>query len=143
MRAIPLFIAMGLLTNAGAQGVSPRANLSDYQAHQSTKGAILAAAIVPTRQIEKMFSAEIARHYIVLEVAAYPQNGQPFDEQHVRDVMLLEVQTRTAVAGYLFGLSAGISESAVWRGFQRLALQATGSRCPWPKRVFPGEIKPL
>jgi hypothetical protein len=79
MRLIPLIFTVSLLLNAGDQGVPPRVRPSDYQAHQSTKDAILAAAIVPSRQIEKMFSADIARQYVVVELAIYPQNGHTFD----------------------------------------------------------------
>jgi hypothetical protein len=79
MRLIPVAITVSLLVMANDKGVSPRASASDYDARQSTTDATLAAAIVPARQIEKLFSAEIARQYIVLEVAVYPQSGQTFD----------------------------------------------------------------
>jgi hypothetical protein len=79
MRLIPVAITVSVLVMASDEGVSPRASASDYDARQSTTDATLAAAIVPARQIEKLFSAEIARQYIVLEVAVYPQSGQTFD----------------------------------------------------------------
>jgi hypothetical protein len=79
VRLIPLILTVSLLARAGDKGVPPRALPSDYQAHQSTRNATLAAAIVPARQIEKMFSADISRQYIVLEVAIYPRNGLTFD----------------------------------------------------------------
>ena len=79
MRLIPVLTTLTLLAWAADQGVPPRASASDYEAHQSTTSATLAASIIPARQIEKLFSAEIARQYVVLEVAVYPQNGQKFD----------------------------------------------------------------
>ena len=79
MRFIPLLFASSLLLTAGDQGVAPRPGAADYPAHQDTGNASLAAAIVPAKQVEKTFSADIARHYVVIEVAIYPQNGQPFD----------------------------------------------------------------
>ena len=78
MRLIPLWLSMVLVAFAG-NGVPPRASASDYQVRQSTRNAILAASIVPSKQVEKMFSADIAKQYIVLEVGVYPQNAQAFD----------------------------------------------------------------
>jgi hypothetical protein len=79
MRLISLLFTVTLLVHAGDRGVPPRASPTDYQANAGIKDATLAAAIVPSRQIEKMFSADIARQYIVLEVAVYPQNSGTFD----------------------------------------------------------------
>jgi hypothetical protein len=79
MRMFCLIASAGLLAFAADTGVPPRASASDYQAHQTTPSAVLAASIVPAKQIEKMFSADIAKQYIVVEVAIYPQNSQPFD----------------------------------------------------------------
>jgi hypothetical protein len=76
MRSILLAFVFNVLVCAGDRGLTPRARASDYQANQTTKDATLAASIVPARQIEKMFTAEIARHYIALEVAVYPQDGK-------------------------------------------------------------------
>ncbi len=63
---------------AGDAGVPPRAS-TDYPAHGSVNAAVIAAAIVPSDQVAKMFSNEIGRQYVVVEVAIYPGNGQPFD----------------------------------------------------------------
>jgi hypothetical protein len=79
MRLILLVLAVTLLLDADDRGVPPRAQPSDYAVHQTTGDVTMAAAIVPSRQIEKMFSAEVARQYIVVEVAVYPQNGRVFD----------------------------------------------------------------
>jgi len=79
MRLILLAFALSLPALAQDPGVVPRPQPSDYPTHQSTRTATLAAALVPTRQIERMFSSDIAKHYIVLEVAVYPQNGQSID----------------------------------------------------------------
>jgi hypothetical protein len=78
MRLIPVVFAVSLLF-ADDRGVRPRANASDYSANQAVKSATIAAARVPARQIEKMFSPEIARQYVVVEVAIYPQDGKSFD----------------------------------------------------------------
>src|SRR5258708_34665859 len=84
MRAIPAFVIITLLPvtlllTAGDVGIPPRAKPSDYPVHQDTKTATLAAARVPNRQIEKMFSPEIARQYVVIEVAVYPESSFDVD----------------------------------------------------------------
>jgi hypothetical protein len=76
MQLIAVFFTAALLASAADRGLPPRAQVSDYPAHQTTATAILAAAIVPSRQIQGMFTADIARHYVVLEVAIYPQQAQ-------------------------------------------------------------------
>jgi hypothetical protein len=77
MRLIPVLFAASLL--ADDVGIPPRPKPSDYPAHQDTKSATLAAIRVPARQIEKMFSPEIARQYVVIEVAVYPESSFEVD----------------------------------------------------------------
>jgi hypothetical protein len=64
---------------AADTGVPPRAASSDYPVHDRADAAVIAAAIIPTNQVSKMFSPEIAKPYIVVEVAIYPEGGVPFD----------------------------------------------------------------
>jgi hypothetical protein len=78
---------VSLLVIASGKGISPRTSASDYDARQSITEATLAAATVPARQIERLFSGEIARQDIVLEVAVYPQSGQTFDVGTVCDLL--------------------------------------------------------
>ena len=63
----------------GATGVPPRDASTDYPAHRPTDAATIAADIVPANLVAKMFSSEISKDYIVVEVAVYPDNGVPFD----------------------------------------------------------------
>jgi hypothetical protein len=84
MRAIFLCIAVSsifpwLAAGDGPPGVPPRPRPSDYPVRQSTKTATIAAAIVPPDQAGKMFSPEIAKQYIVVEVAVYPESGDIID----------------------------------------------------------------
>jgi hypothetical protein len=68
---------------ASDNGVPPRRNASDYPVQQSVKTpaglAAVGAAIVPDDQVRKMFSSEISRDYIVVEVAMYPADSKSFD----------------------------------------------------------------
>jgi hypothetical protein len=79
MRLLSILFALCLLVNAEDRGLPPRSGTADYPVHQGTKQAQLAAAVVPDKQIAGMFSAEIARRYVVLEVGIYPRNNQMFE----------------------------------------------------------------
>jgi len=72
MQLIAVLFTAALVANAGDRGLVPRAPISDYPARHSTSTATLAADIVPAREIQRLFTSDIARHYIVLEVAIYP-----------------------------------------------------------------------
>ena len=56
-------------------GRVPRAAGSDYPVHQETKTATIAAVRVTAEQLNKTFPADLARKYIVVEVAIYPKEG--------------------------------------------------------------------
>lgn len=75
------WLAAVLLTSLAADdtGVTPRQKASDYTAHDNAKTALLAAEVVPSDQVKKLFSADIAKAYIVIEVAIYPEGPHPFD----------------------------------------------------------------
>jgi hypothetical protein len=68
---------------AGDDGVPPRRSASDYPVQQTVKTpaglAAVGAAIVPADQVRKMFSSDISRDYIVVEVAMYPADGKSFE----------------------------------------------------------------
>jgi hypothetical protein len=68
---------------AGDDGVPPRRSASDYPVQQNVKApaglAAVGAAIVPADQVRKMFSSDISRDYIVVEVAMYPADGRSFE----------------------------------------------------------------
>jgi hypothetical protein len=92
MRAISLCIALGSifcgLAAAGDTGFPPRPRPSDYPVRQTAQTATIAAALVPPNQAGKMFSPEIAKQYIVVEVAVYPEGG------HTVNVKPLEFMLR-------------------------------------------------
>jgi hypothetical protein len=75
--AICSLIAQGAAQGADT-GIAPRTDAKDYPVQGPAGSATIAAAIVPENQVSKMFSPEIARQYIVVEVAIYPQDGVPF-----------------------------------------------------------------
>jgi len=78
VRTFVIFLAAaGCMLSAPDSGVSPRAKSSDYPVHGSVKTPagelVIGATIVPPDQVRKMFAADIAQDYIVVEVALYPE----------------------------------------------------------------------
>jgi hypothetical protein len=67
------------LVAAAGQGLPPRSSASDYPAHQTTDSAMIAAAVVPSERVRKIFSFEVDKNYSVVEVAVYPQGGRSVD----------------------------------------------------------------
>jgi hypothetical protein len=80
MRAfrLPLILAASLAA-ADDTAVSPRPKPADYPVHESAKAAVIAASIVPPEQVKKIFSGDIAKQYVVVEVAVYPQDGKSME----------------------------------------------------------------
>jgi len=72
-------VCLASLAAAGDTALSPRSKPADYPVHDSAKTAILAAAILPPDQVKKMFSADSAKNYVVVEVAVYPQDNRSFN----------------------------------------------------------------
>jgi len=70
-----------LAVRAADTGVPPRASANDYPVQRPADAATIAAVILPPDQVSKMFSPEIGKKYIVVEVAIYPESGLPFDVQ--------------------------------------------------------------
>jgi len=79
LRASIVIATLGSLAVADDMGVLARPSASDYAVQQTLKSGTLAAAILSPDQVGKLFSSEIAKKYIVVEVAVYPVNGQSFD----------------------------------------------------------------
>jgi hypothetical protein len=77
MRSVGLAVLFSGLAAAQNSGVPPRPSASEYPVHAEMKSATLAAAIVPSEKVRKMFSSDVNNHYVVVEVAVYP--GQSFD----------------------------------------------------------------
>jgi hypothetical protein len=72
-------VCLAGLASAGDAGISPKPKPTDYPAHDSAKTAILAAAIVPQDQVKNLFSSAMAKNYVVVEVAIYPQDNRTFN----------------------------------------------------------------
>ena len=72
-------VLLASLAAADDTTVAPRPKPTDYPAHDSVKAAVLAASIVPPDQVKKIFSADTAKQYVVVEMAVYPEAGRSLD----------------------------------------------------------------
>jgi hypothetical protein len=73
-----LTLVFSALALAG-DGRPPRASSSDYPVHQETATATIAAVRVTPEQLSKDFPSDLAKKYIVVEVAIYPKDGPAFE----------------------------------------------------------------
>jgi hypothetical protein len=78
VRWILAFVSLSLIARGADTGVPARAAPTDYPVHARADAATIAAASVPPNEVSKMFSPEISKQYIVVEVAIYPEGGVPF-----------------------------------------------------------------
>jgi hypothetical protein len=61
---------------ANAQGGVPaRPDAADYAAHQILPEGTLATVLLPADQVARIFSRDVSKRYLVVEVAAYPVHG--------------------------------------------------------------------
>src|SRR5258706_1597116 len=70
-------LTSGLLLAGDGSGIRPRGNATDYPAHETAGGTILAGAVIPPDQCRRMFSADLDHAgYVVIEIAIYPENNR-------------------------------------------------------------------
>jgi hypothetical protein len=98
-------------------GVPPRRLPADYPVHAGVQTATLAAVVVPSDQVKKMFSGEISKKYFVIEVAVYPEAGQSFDVDEMSFVLRTGDQVlQTSDPGDVAGLWPGNNNPVGHRG---------------------------
>jgi hypothetical protein len=78
-RRVVLFATVGLCLHAADTGLPPRASAADYAVHQNAPDAEIAAERLRPDRAAKTLSPEIARDYVVIEVAVYPLSGAIVD----------------------------------------------------------------
>jgi len=74
----------------GSGGVLPRDSVSAYQAHRDTDDVTVAASLLPPNRAAKLFTFDVSKRYIVVEVAVYPKPG------HDVDIHLLDFELKRA-----------------------------------------------
>ena len=80
-RRVVLFATAGLCLHAADTGLPPHASAADYAVHRNLPDAEIACERLKPDRVAKVFSSEIARDYVVIEVAVYPRNGTTIDVQ--------------------------------------------------------------
>ena len=83
MRGLTCIVATMVFSLAARadSGVPPRGSAKDYPVQGQADSSTIAAAIVPANQVSKMFSPDISKHYVVVEVAVYPEGNVPVNVQ--------------------------------------------------------------
>jgi hypothetical protein len=125
-RAFILAAAAVQLLFAEPRGIAPRAHRSEYYVTSFTHFLGVGAEMVGMSQATRLFGAEIARHYVIVEVGFYSKTGAPYGVRQsdfalrmhpsgnvvqparlnelgsAASSSLPETTTSRAVAGYLF-----------------------------------------
>ncbi len=80
MRWIGASIICATAMSVGApQGTVPRGAPDKYQGHAEQNGVSIGATLLTSSQARKAFKTDVGRCCFVVEVALYPQNGDPVD----------------------------------------------------------------
>jgi hypothetical protein len=77
------------LVLADSSGVLPKNSPSQYQAQAETDDATIAASVIPPDRAAKLFTSDVSRKYIIVELAAYPRPG------HEVDIHLLDFELKS------------------------------------------------
>ena len=109
-------IACLLACAAAAQtGLPPRSVVTAYPAHEGQLGA----AIVPASQVAKVFTNAIAKDYVVVEVAVFPENAPSLDLAALDFALNFGSDSRSYPA---------TPEEAAWHGHQSSPATSQGPR---------------
>src|SRR5579859_1076168 len=81
MRTAICLSTLWVWAQAADTGITPRRSPSDYPVHQDASHASIAAARMNSDRAAKLFTPEIARNYVIVEVAVYPRDGATVDVQ--------------------------------------------------------------
>lgn len=75
-----ILAVLGAFPALAEQGIHPRPSSDDYPAHQNartqdTKSIAIGAALIPSRDAKKIFSPDLDRSYVVVEMGVFPVSG--------------------------------------------------------------------
>ena len=92
--ALALAIALPLL--ATDQGLKPRKSAADYPSQADHASYSIGAEVLTPELVKTLFSSDLNRGWVVVEVSIYPKDGNQIDVS-LRDFMLRQSGTTTAV----------------------------------------------
>ncbi len=118
------FVAV-LLIYADGTGVTPRASGLQYEAHGEADGATIGASIVPQKEAAKLFTSDVLKRHVVIEVAVYPKAGHEVEIQWFDFALLTKSGGKSHPA-------TPDEVSAVWRGHRA----AFAPRPPTPGKPY-------
>jgi hypothetical protein len=101
------FVWLCLVAAAVANGIPFRSNPADYDAHQATSDATIAATLLTPDQAANIFSSDVKKAFAVVEVAVYPENGRSID------LVALDFSLRSSVGNMSFAATPG---EVAWHG---------------------------
>jgi hypothetical protein len=78
-RCLSLLLALWPCARAAGQGLPLRGSPDDYSVHQNAPNAAIGANRLKPDQAAKIFSSDVARNYVIVEVALYPKGGTTID----------------------------------------------------------------
>jgi hypothetical protein len=81
MRTVICLSMLWVCAQAADTGLTPRRSPGDYPVHQDAVHASIAATRLNSDRAAKIFTPEIARNYVIVEVAVYPKDGATVDVQ--------------------------------------------------------------
>lgn len=76
--ALLMFFAAGAWAES-PKGLPPRSAASRYTAHAARDGLAVGATLLTPEQAKRSFVSDLNRCCVVVEVAAYPEQGKPLD----------------------------------------------------------------
>jgi hypothetical protein len=72
-----LAVSVASAAMAGPKGTAPRSAADKYRTHAERDGVAIGAEFLPSSQARKVFTSDVGRCCLVVEVAFYPQKDKP------------------------------------------------------------------
>ncbi len=122
-KTVKLILCMftaALLFGADSLGVRPRVDRTDYAVAMFNESLAVAAELVPSEKIRKLFGDDVDNRYLVVEVGMYPRTENPL-EVRPEDFALRVNRTRSLLSPQIPKTLAAVGESLRQIALQLLA----------------------
>jgi hypothetical protein len=131
VKLILCIFTAALLFGADSVGVRPRVDRTEYAVAMFNESLAVAAELVPSEKIRKLFGDDVDSRYLVVEVGLYPRTKNPL-EVRPEDFALRVNRTRNVLSPQIPKALAAVGESLRQMALQLLAkcLPATSTYKP-------------
>jgi hypothetical protein len=102
-----VWLCLAVMVTTVANGIPFRSNPADYDSHQATSDATIAATLLTPDQTATIFSSDLKKAFAVVEVAVYPENGRSID------LVALDFALRSSLGNMSFAATPG---EVAWHG---------------------------